>query len=86
MKGKAGQERRQAAIKEILRTYGSIDHVDVICLGVRFKCTPEVIVEDIASLQESQKREALVQQHVLEMEQARQAEMRIARRILRSGG
>ena len=86
MKGKPEENGRQAAIKEILPTYGSVDRLDTICLGVRFRVGPEVITEDVQRAGEALKREALVQQHGAELAQERAAELAVAREILKRGG
>jgi|SRR6516162_6013915 hypothetical protein len=58
------ERNRQEVIKRILRTHGSVDRVDTVCLSVRFKCSPEVIAEDVPTIRESLKQEVLVQQRV----------------------
>jgi hypothetical protein len=78
MKGKS----RQEVIKGILRTYGTLDHVDAICLGVWFGVRPEVITEEVASVSEALKREAMAKAR----DTQRAAELALARKILRSGG
>jgi hypothetical protein len=85
MKGKL-EQNRQAVIKEILCTYGSIDRLDVICFGVRFHVGESVITEDIRSASEALKREALEQEHGTELAQERAAELELARQILKGGG
>jgi hypothetical protein len=79
MKGKS----RQEVVREILRTYGNVDHVDAICLGVRFKCSPEVITEDVRSAGETLKQEALAQKRAAQLAEQRRAELEVARKILR---
>jgi len=74
MKGKS----RQEVIQEILRTYGSVDRVDVICLGVRFHVGPEVITRDVANARETLKQEGVTRE--------RAAELALAREILKRGG
>jgi hypothetical protein len=86
MKGKAGQDKRQAANKAILRTYGSVDRVDAICLGARFHVAPEVIAEDVRNVSEALRRELLVQERAAKEVCERQAELTLARKILRDGG
>ena len=82
MKGKS----RQEVIKGILRTYGGIDRVDAICLGVRFKVGPEVITQDVRSAGEALKREALEQERMAALTRERQSELALAREILKRGG
>jgi hypothetical protein len=82
MKGK----RRQEVIQDILRTYGSVDHVDAICLGVRFHVDAETITEDIRRAKEALKAEAIAQQRAARLERERKAELERDRRIFRSGG
>jgi hypothetical protein len=55
------EQRRQEVIARILRGYGSIDRVDTLCLGVRFKVAPEVITQDVANVSEALKREVVAQ-------------------------
>jgi len=85
MKGKA-EQNRQAVIKEILCTYGSVDRVDAICLGVRFHVGPEVITEDVRRAREALKTEAAVQERAVALERERRAELTLAREILKRGG
>jgi hypothetical protein len=85
MKGKL-EQKRQEVIQEILRGYGSLDRIDAICLGVRFKCSPEAITEDVRNAQEALKHEASAQQHAARETQERVAELALARKILKSGG
>jgi hypothetical protein len=85
MKGKPEQQR-QAVIKEILSTHGSVDRLDAICLGVRFHVGAEVIAEDVRRAGEVLKQEALGQQHAAREAQERTAELALARKILKSGG
>ena len=82
MKGK----RRQEVIRDILRVHGSVDHVDALCLGVRFGVRPEVITEEVASVSEALKREAMAKARDTQRAQERSAELALAQKILRSGG
>ena len=82
MKGKS----RQEVVREILRTYGNVDRIDTICLGVRFRVKPEVITEDARRAGDALKTEAATQQRAATSAQERAAELAIARRILKSGG
>jgi hypothetical protein len=77
---------RQEVIRDILRTYGTLDRVDVICLGVRFHVGAEVITEDVTSAKEALKQEAAVQQRGAREAQERAAELALAREILKRGG
>jgi hypothetical protein len=81
MKGKS--EQRQAVIKEILSTYGSVDRLDVVCLTVRFHVGPEVIAEDIRRAEQALQQQALAQQREAQAQQERQIELMKARQILR---
>jgi hypothetical protein len=65
MKGKS----RQEVVREILHIYGNVDRLDTICLGVQFKCSPEVITEDVRRAGEALKREALAQERAVRDEQ-----------------
>jgi len=66
--------KRQEVIKSILGAYGAIDHLDCMCLGVRFKVGPEVISEDIRQVRAKQEEEVRVQ---------KRAELAQAKRFLR---
>jgi hypothetical protein len=85
MKGKT-EQNRQVIIKEIVRTYGGIDRLDCACLAVRFKCSPQVIIEDYARADEALKAEQQEQQRAAALEKERAAELAVARKILKSGG
>jgi hypothetical protein len=74
MKSKT-EQNRQTTIKEILCTYGSVDRLDVICLGVRFHVGAEVIAEDVRSASEALKRGALVQERAAVLAHERAAEL-----------
>ena len=77
------ERNRQEVIKRILRTHGSVDRVDTVCLSVRFKCSPEVITEDVRSAGETLKQEALAQKRAAQLAEQRRAELEVARKILR---
>jgi hypothetical protein len=81
MKGKS--EQRQAAIQQILSSYGAIDDIDIVCLGVRFHVGPEVIAEDIRRAQKALQQQAAAQQREVQARAERQAELERARQILR---
>jgi hypothetical protein len=85
MKGKT-EQNRQEVIKEILCRYGSVDQLDITCFGVRFGVSPEVITEDVRNMSEALQREAQAQKRSAELAKARQAEMELARAILKNGG
>jgi hypothetical protein len=67
-------------------TYGGIDCLDAICLGVRFKCSPQTIIEDFRCADEALKAERQAQKRAAELAQECTAELALARRILKSGG
>ena len=79
------EQRRQEVIARILRGYGSIDRVDTLCLGVRFKVAPEVITQDVANVSEALKREVVAQERAAQLAQERTAELALVQKILRSG-
>jgi hypothetical protein len=85
MKNKIAQTR-QAVILEILGTYGSVDELDIRCLGVRFHVGPEVITEDVRAASEALERQRLEQKCAARLEQERAAELTLAREILKRGG
>jgi hypothetical protein len=82
MKGKI---ERQEVIQQILRTYGAVDRLDVVCLTVRFHVGPEVIAEDIRRAEQALQQQAVAQQREALAREERQAELARARQILRGG-
>ena len=80
------EQRRQEVIARILRGYGSLDRVDIVCLATRFRIGPEVIREDIRIAGETLKRETLAQQRAAREAQERERELALARKILKAGG
>ena len=80
------EQKRQAVIKGILRTYGSVDRLDAICLGVRFHVNAETIAQDVQSAREALKREALAEERAAREAEQRRAELMLAREILKRGG
>jgi hypothetical protein len=83
MKGKAAETKRQVVIKEILRTYGSVDHVDTLCLATRFHVDVKTITEDVRCVREGMEREAVLQKRTMVLEQERVAQLAVAKRVLR---
>jgi hypothetical protein len=77
---------QQAVIEKILCSYGSVDRLDAICLGLRFHVGAEVITEDVRSASEALKREALAQERAAREAHERAAELALAREILKRGG
>jgi hypothetical protein len=85
MKDKIAQTR-QAVIQQILGNYGELDHIDVICLGARFKTGVEVIIEDVQKASKALEQQKLAQERAARLDQERATELRLAREILKRGG
>jgi transposase-like protein len=85
MKNKS-EQNRQEIIRQILRQYGSIDHIDVCCLARRFHVGSETIIEDIRCAEQTLKQQALAQQLEARAQEERQLELKVARQILKHGG
>jgi hypothetical protein len=86
MKSKSRADQRQAVIKAIVATYGGIDKLDTACLAVRFKCSPQVIIEDYRCVDEALKADRQAQQRAAALEKERAAELVLAQQILKGGG
>jgi transcriptional antiterminator len=77
------ETKRQQIIRGILSTHGSIDYLDSKCLAVRFRVSPETILEDIQRVREKLAEEARAQKRAAVLARERAAELALARRIMR---
>jgi hypothetical protein len=76
------EETRREVIKEILAR-DSIDHLDALCLAVRFHTTAETISEDIRQVRAKQEEETRARVRAEVQAKERAAELAQARKILR---
>jgi hypothetical protein len=71
---------------EIEKSYGGLDRLDCVCLGVRFKCSLETIIQDFARADEALKAERQAEKRAAVLAQERATELALAREILKRGG